>query len=180
MVMCELECVMHYTTRVFTWWRQCTAVLLLPSVSSISQKRIWRRTSCPHGSSPTGRLPGPLPRPDWLTGPCLGKWDNLLSALICLWRLSSSSETLQPFNSWSPSDRLLKRQGFWPRARWSLSDKICVLHWWVQNADQNAAVHSGLIRIRWRNSYFCIFCAEFPKRHNLKSSILVYRYKCGT
>lgn len=56
-----------------TWRRRYTAVLHLPSVSSIFQQRFWRHTSCPHGSSPSGRLPGPLPRSDWLTGPCLEK-----------------------------------------------------------------------------------------------------------
>lgn len=71
---------------VVTWWRQCTAVLQMLSESSIFQQRFWRHTSCPHGSSPTGRLPGPLPRPDWLTGPCLEKWGSLLSDFICLWR----------------------------------------------------------------------------------------------
>lgn len=58
---------------VVTWWRQCTAVLHWLSESSIFQQQFWRHTSCPRGSSPSGRLLGPLPHPDWLTGQYLEK-----------------------------------------------------------------------------------------------------------
>lgn len=119
MGMYDINCVCYLTicslwlcvcVCLVTWWRQWTEVLHLVSESSIFQQRFWRHTSCPHGSSPSGRLPGLLPRSDWLTGPCLEKWGSLLSAFICLWRFSSLSETILPSNSWRSPDRLLKGQ----------------------------------------------------------------------
>lgn len=74
-----------------TWWRRYTAVRRWLSESSIFQQPFWRHTSCPRGSSPSERLPGPLPHPDWLTGLCLEKvrekkhHELLLLQLLKLW-----------------------------------------------------------------------------------------------
>lgn len=57
---------------VLTWWRRCTAAHRWQWESSTSQQRSETHTSCFHGKSPPGTLPGHLPHPDWLRGPYLG------------------------------------------------------------------------------------------------------------